>query len=191
MEIMGIPAAAERAKDFPHQFSGGMAQRVMIAMALSCNPELLIADEPATALDVTIQAQILDLLVQLRDEFNSAVWLITHDLGVVAETCDRVAVMYMGKMVEIAPVVELFKSPQHPYTVGLLRSIPKLELGDKDLPTIPGTVPDPFNLPSGCPFHPRCQLAIPECSAGEQQLTEIAPEHLVACSVVEKSLSAV
>jgi len=189
MALMGIPDARKRADDFPHQFSGGMAQRVMIAMALSCNPELLIADEPVTALDVTIQAQILDLLIELRDEFNSAVWLITHDLGVVAETCERVAVMYMGKMVEVAPVEELFKSPKHPYTVGLLASIPQMDRPQEDLPTIPGTVPDPFNLPSGCPFHPRCHMARPECSTTDQKLEKVGPDHQAACWVMAEQAS--
>ncbi|HWP44993.1 MAG TPA: ABC transporter ATP-binding protein [Blastocatellia bacterium] len=184
MERVKIPDAERRARDYPYQLSGGMRQRVMIAMALSCNPRLLIADEPTTALDVTIQAEILDLLRGLREDFNLSMLLITHDLGVVAETADHVAVMYAGRIVEQAPVRNLFRSPKHPYTEGLLRSIPKLN-GAADrrrrLDTIEGTVPDLLNLPRGCKFAPRCQYVIAECEAAEIPLLEAGEEHTARC----------
>ncbi len=164
LRLVGIPSPEERAKDYPHEMSGGMRQRVMIAMALSCNPKLLIADEPTTALDVTIQAQILDLIYKLRQEFNMGVLLITHDLAVVAEVADRVVVMYCGQVVEQAPVDELFRGPLHPYTLGLLNSIPRLDEDEKQrLYTIRGAVPNPLNLPSGCPFSDRCDSCMDVC----------------------------
>jgi oligopeptide/dipeptide ABC transporter ATP-binding protein len=168
MDEVSIPDAARRAKDYPHQLSGGMRQRIMIAMALACDPKLLIADEPTTALDVTIQAQILELLDQLRRDRGLAVLLITHDLGVVAEVADRVAVMYTGRIVEQATVDELFAEPRHPYTRGLLRSVPKLTanhiIKQVRLSTIEGTVPTPTKLPPGCHFEPRCEFARPPCT---------------------------
>jgi len=163
LELVGIPSPEKRIKDYPHQLSGGMRQRVMIAMALACSPELLIADEPTTALDVTIQAQILDLMLKLKEKFNTSIMLITHDLGVVAEVADRVVVMYCGKVVEKAPVIELFENPMHPYTIGLLHSIPKID-EDKDiLFMIPGTVPNPLEMPEGCAFSDRCNKCMPIC----------------------------
>ena len=177
---VGIPSPEARFDDYPHQLSGGMKQRAMIAMALICRPLLLIADEPTTALDVTIQAQILDLLRELKREFNMSVLLITHDLGVVAETCDSVAVMYAGKIVEYAPVVELFENPRHPYTHGLFRSLPSLTRKRENLPVIPGAVPSPLDFPSGCRFRTRCQLAQKVCEQ-EPPLAEVAPGHLSAC----------
>jgi len=171
MREVSIPDPALRADDYPHQLSGGMRQRVMIAMALACDPELLIADEPTTALDVTIQAQILELLNGLRTTRDLAILLITHDLGVVAEVADRVAVMYTGKIVEESPVGELFARPKHPYTEGLLRSVPKLtaeHVGKSErLQTIDGTVPKPTKLPPGCHFEPRCAYRMPRCREGE------------------------
>ena len=167
---VGIPAAAERAAAYPHQLSGGMRQRVMIAMALACDPELLIADEPTTALDVTIQAQILDLLRRLRDELGLTVLLITHDLGVIAEQADRVVVMYAGRVVEEAPTADLFARPMHPYTRGLLDSIPELDRSVEELPAIEGMVPAPLALPPGCRFAPRCRFAEPACDEADPPL---------------------
>jgi peptide/nickel transport system ATP-binding protein/oligopeptide transport system ATP-binding protein len=171
MREVAIPDPGRRANDYPHQLSGGMRQRVMIAMALACDPKLLIADEPTTALDVTIQAQILELMNDLRKNRELAVLLITHDLGVVAEVADRVAVMYTGKIVEEAPVQELFARPRHPYTEGLLRSVPKLSVEHvakkERLETIEGVVPSPTNLPPGCHFAPRCPYRMPRCEEGE------------------------
>ncbi len=163
LERVGIPAAAQRIHDYPHQFSGGMRQRVMIAMALSCKPRILIADEPTTALDVTIQAQILELMKELQLSEGTAIILITHDLGVVASTCQRVNVMYAGKFVEEAGVDELFTQPRHPYTVGLLRSIPRLDAAGDRLTPIEGQPPDLARLPTGCTFHPRCPNALDRC----------------------------
>jgi oligopeptide/dipeptide ABC transporter ATP-binding protein len=174
---VGIPGAAERARAYPHQLSGGMRQRVMIAMALACNPELLIADEPTTALDVTIQAQILDLLRQLREEFRLTVLLITHDLGVVAEHADRVVVMYAGRLVEDAPTAALFARPLHPYTNGLLDSIPELDRAVEELPAIEGVVPSPFALPPGCLFAPRCRFVEDACRAAEPPLRSAGARH--------------
>src|SRR6476469_9122301 len=163
LKLVGIPSAATRLDDYPHQFSGGMRQRVMIAMALSCNPKLLIADEPTTALDVTIQAQILDLIKRLKSEFNTAVIFITHDLGVVAGLCDRVIVMYAGRIAEHAPTMQLYKDPRHPYTLGLLKSVPRLdEVRKERLEPIPGMPPDMVNPIPGCPFYPRCTFRNPE-----------------------------
>lgn len=181
LRLVGIPSPEQRVDEYPHQLSGGMRQRVMIAMALSCNPRLLIADEPTTALDVTIQAQILELLQRLQEEFGMAIIMITHDLGVVAGMVDRVIVMYAGKVVEEAPVKELFASPKHPYTEGLLGSIPKLHQTQKRLQTIEGVVPSPFNMPKGCRFHPRCKYAQPACEQAEPTLQELAPGHYAAC----------
>jgi len=185
MREVSIPDPARRADDYPHQLSGGMRQRVMIAMALACNPKLLIADEPTTALDVTIQAQILELLDGLRKSRELAVLLITHDLGVVAEVADRVAVMYTGKIVEEAPVEELFARPRHPYTEGLLRSVPKLtaeHVAKKErLDTIEGVVPSPTDLPPGCHFAPRCQYRLPRCTEGEIPLYDLEGGVKVRC----------
>ncbi|MEK6325737.1 MAG: ABC transporter ATP-binding protein [Acidobacteriota bacterium] len=184
MARVQIPDAQHRAKDYPHQLSGGMRQRVMIAMALSCKPKLLIADEPTTALDVTIQAEILELLRGLRDDFALSMLLITHDLGVVAETADRVAVMYAGRIVEEAPVRAIFHNPRHPYTEGLLRSVPRLTeegLKRRRLETIEGTVPNLLHLPKGCKFAPRCAYVIDECRADEIPLVAVSEEHLARC----------
>jgi oligopeptide/dipeptide ABC transporter ATP-binding protein len=163
LKLVGIPAAEQRVDEYPHQMSGGMRQRVMIAMALACRPSILIADEPTTALDVTIQAQILELLKHLQRELGMAVILITHDLGVVAETADRVAVMYAGQVVEYCDVQAAFTKPLHPYTAGLQASLPKLGTVHERLRVIPGDVPNPARFPSGCRFHPRCPVAIPMC----------------------------
>jgi len=176
-----IPSPEQRYGEYPHQLSGGMKQRAMIAMGISCNPKLLIADEPTTALDVTIQAQILDLLMELRDEFNMSTLLITHDLGVVAETTDDVAVMYAGQIVEYAATTELFANPKHPYTVGLFGSLPKLGDKRKYLEAIEGSVPDPSNHPAGCRFHPRCNLMEEKCKQTDIELREIEPGHTVRC----------
>jgi peptide/nickel transport system ATP-binding protein len=185
MKEVAIPDAARRAKDYPHQLSGGMRQRIMIAMALACDPELLIADEPTTALDVTIQAQILELLNELRTNRRLAVLLITHDLGVVAEVADRVCVMYTGKIVEEADVEILFDNPRHPYTQGLLHSVPKMravgENKEVRLSTIEGTVPSPTNLPAGCHFAPRCSFRKAECESGEVKLRDMDDGAKVRC----------
>ena len=181
LERVGIPSPERRVDEYPHQLSGGMKQRAMIAMALVCRPKLLIADEPTTALDVTIQSQILDLLHDLREEFEMAVLLITHDLGVVAEVADRVVVMYAGKVVETADVVDLFERPQHPYTRALFRSLPSLEHRGETLNVIPGNVPNPLDFPSGCRFRTRCTIARAECASFEPELVEVAPGHKVAC----------
>jgi oligopeptide/dipeptide ABC transporter ATP-binding protein len=183
LRIVRMPDPERRVKEYPHQMSGGMRQRVMIAMALSCNPHLLIADEPTTALDVTIQAQILELLNELKAELGMAVMLITHDLGVVWDTAARVAVMYAGRLVEEALVKELFTSPKHPYTQGLLNSIPRLEKTERRarLQAIPGMVPDLLDLPKGCKFLARCSKIFEPCSGEEPQLKEIAPNHRVRC----------
>jgi peptide/nickel transport system ATP-binding protein len=182
---VGIPSPETRFHEYPHQLSGGMKQRAMIAMALVCRPSLLIADEPTTALDVTIQAQILDLLNELQRELDMSVLLITHDLGVVAETCDRVAVMYAGKIVESAPVASLFETPKHPYTHGLFRSLPTLGEKKKQLAVIPGAVPSPLDFPSGCRFRTRCSMAQDICKQ-EPALREIAPHHFSACHFAEE-----
>ncbi|MDG4834295.1 ABC transporter ATP-binding protein [Solwaraspora sp. WMMD1047] len=163
LERVGIARAADRARSYPHEFSGGMRQRVMIAMAIVCEPQVLIADEPTTALDVTIQAQILDLLRQMRDDLGLALVLVTHNMGVVADLCDRVAVMYAGQLVEVSPVEELFESPRHPYTEGLLRAVPRLEEIDGRLSFIPGGPPEPHRIPVGCRFHPRCAYRHDRC----------------------------
>jgi oligopeptide/dipeptide ABC transporter ATP-binding protein len=176
-----IPSPETRAREYPHQLSGGMRQRVMIAMALACNPKLLIADEPTTALDVTIQAQILELMRALREELGTAIILITHDLGVIAELADEVAVMYAGKIIERCTAEKLFAEPQHPYTVGLLGSIPLLHMERERLAAIEGFVPDAAALPEGCRFHPRCPFAIDRCSREIPPLEEISAGHFVAC----------
>ena len=181
MHLVGIPAPEQRVDDYPHQLSGGMRQRVMIAIALSCSPDVLIADEPTTALDVTIQAQILELLEKLQAEFHMAILLITHDLGVVAEVADRVAVMYAGQIVETATTKDLFASPRHPYTRGLLCSIPHLDGRQERLEVIPGRVPEATSLPFGCRFHPRCSLAESACEATDQSLEECGVDHEVRC----------
>lgn len=173
LDLVGIPSPEKRINDYPHQMSGGMRQRVMIAMALSCHPELLIADEPTTALDVTIQAQILELIQSLRKKLNMAVLLITHDLGVVAETADRVIVMYCGRIVEQAEVGDLFKKPKHPYTVGLLESIPKIDEERDRLYMIKGMVPNPLYMPKGCPFSDRCEKCMDKCKQAVPALTDV------------------
>ncbi|WP_069649791.1 ABC transporter ATP-binding protein [Caloranaerobacter ferrireducens] len=183
LELVGIPKA--RLNDYPHQFSGGMKQRVIIAIALACNPQLLIADEPTTALDVTIQAQVLDLMNNLKNEFHTAMILITHDLGVVAEVCDKVAIMYAGEIVETASLEQLFENPKHPYTLGLFGSIPKLDEEVDRLKPIKGLMPDPTNLPSGCKFHPRCPYAKDICAKQEPKVTEIENGHKVKCLIYE------
>lgn len=176
-----IPSPDVRIDSYPHQLSGGMRQRAMIAMALSCQPKLLIADEPTTALDVTIQAQVLRLLKEIQQEMGMAVMLITHDLGVVSEIADRVAVMYAGRIVEAGPLEALFGNMRHPYTRGLLESIPQLEEKKERLNAIPGQVPNPLDLPSGCKFHPRCYLAIDECSKEEPPLFQVNGNHFSRC----------
>ncbi|MGH7049903.1 MAG: ABC transporter ATP-binding protein [Acetobacteraceae bacterium] len=184
LRLVHIPSPESRARDYPHQFSGGQRQRVMIAMALSCNPKLLIADEPTTALDVTIQAQILDLLAEMKSHLGMAVMLITHAMGVVAENATRVVVMYAGRVMEEAPVEQLFERPLHPYTQGLIRSIPRLAAGSEGrgrLEAIPGVVPSLIDPPPGCRFAPRCQFVRPECLAAIPELREIEPDHRVAC----------
>ena len=184
LKLVRIPTPERRVHDFPHQFSGGMRQRVMIAMALSCKPQLLIADEPTTALDVTIQAQILDLLAELKAELGMAILLITHAMGVVAEVAQRVVVMYAGKVVEEAVVSELFAHPRHPYTQGLIRSIPRIDsaLTKKvRLETISGTVPKLIAPPEGCRFAPRCKFVTPACTQATPALRQVAPGHKVAC----------
>jgi len=179
LELVGIPA--NRYEEYPHQFSGGMRQRVVIAIALACNPTLLIADEPTTALDVTIQAQVLDLIRNLKREFNTSMLLITHDLGVVNEVCDRVAVMYAGSIMERGSVRAVFDSPGHPYTLGLFGSLPDLDTDTERLSPIPGMMPDPSNLPPGCPFAPRCSFCEERCSERHPPMVEIGPGHMAAC----------
>jgi peptide/nickel transport system ATP-binding protein len=184
LRLVRIPNPERRVHDYPHQFSGGMRQRVMIAMALSCNPKLLIADEPTTALDVTIQAQILELLGEMKAKFGMAVMLITHAMGVVAETAQRVVVMYAGKVVEEAPVGELFRAPRHPYTQGLIRSIPRIDTAATHktrLEAIGGVVPSLLNPPAGCRFAPRCRYARAACTEAMPELREVAPGHKVRC----------
>ncbi|ODU56206.1 MAG: hypothetical protein ABS99_06210 [Acetobacteraceae bacterium SCN 69-10] len=181
LDKVGIPSAAKRLGDYPHQLSGGQRQRVMLAIALACRPKLLIADEPTTALDVTIQAQVLDLLMDLRDEFGMAVMIITHNMGVIAETADRVLVMYAGRIVEQAPVVRLFERPEHPYTRGLLECVPTLEQDTERLAAIPGSLPEPGRRPPGCRFAPRCRWRIDACRTGLPPLVEQEPGHASAC----------
>jgi peptide/nickel transport system ATP-binding protein len=192
LRLVRIPDPDQRAREYPHQLSGGMRQRVMIAIALACDPLLLIADEPTTALDVTVQAQILKLMLELKERFGAAVMLITHDLGVVAETCQRVIVMYAGRKVEEAPVLELFDRPLHPYTRGLMASIPRRRLGlaapgaSKRLSDIPGMVPSLLDVIPGCPFAPRCAFATPRCHAEAPPLVARGPGHQVACWEVDR-----
>ncbi|WP_395687717.1 ABC transporter ATP-binding protein [Caenimonas koreensis] len=189
LKLVHIPQAARRVNDYPHQFSGGMRQRVMIAMALSCNPKLVIADEPTTALDVTIQAQILELLNELKERMGMSIMLITHAMGVVAEMAQKVVVMYAGKVVEEAPAAELFANPRHPYTQGLIRSIPRVDRAATHrvrLESIGGSVPKLINPPEGCRFAPRCKHAIPECSVATPALREITTGHKAACIRAEE-----
>ncbi|HUO04386.1 MAG TPA: ABC transporter ATP-binding protein [Candidatus Binataceae bacterium] len=182
LRLVGIADPERRIDDYPHQLSGGMRQRVMIAMALSCNPKLLIADEPTTALDVTIQAQILDLIRELQSRLGLAVILVTHDLGIVAEYADDVTILYAARVMEQAPCADLFKNPLNPYTRGLLESIPKIGgANQRRLQAIPGAIPSALDPPSGCRFHPRCSIAIPACAAGDPPLEAKAPNHYVAC----------
>ena len=181
MARVGIPAPERRIDDYAHQFSGGMCQRVVIAAALSCSPGLILADEPTTALDVTIQDQILKLLMALQHELGLSLVLVTHDLGVVAQTCQRVAVMYAGQIVELATTADLFRTPRHPYTIGLLNCIPRLDGPPRRLTPIPGSPPDLATAPSGCRFHPRCPLAVDACRSGHPALADVAPGHLSRC----------
>lgn len=181
LNLVRIPNPDGVVEEYPHELSGGMRQRCMIAMALSCRPKLLIADEPTTALDVTIEAQILDLMDDLNDRLNTALLLITHDMGVIAEMCEKVAVMYAGTIVEMADVRTLFNDPQHPYTIGLLSSIPSIDIGREDLKIIPGAVPDLINPPSGCRFHPRCSFAKGICKRERPELVQVGNGHYVAC----------
>lgn len=187
LQKVGMPRAKQLLKEYPHQLSGGMRQRVMIAMAMACEPELLIADEPTTALDVTIQAQILDLMKQLNKEFHTSILMITHDLGVVADICDRIVVMYAGKVVEEGSVREIFKNPQHPYTEGLIQSVPNMREAKKRLYSIPGNVPKPGSLQQGCHFAPRCPYAFDRCTAENPQLLQTEDGHQVRCFLHEKS----
>ena len=187
LDLVQIPSARQRVRDFPHQLSGGLRQRAMIAMALSCNPSLLIADEPTTALDVTTQTQILSLMRQLQQEDGMAIMLITHDLGVIAEMTRDVAVMYLGRVVEQAPVDEIFHAPRHPYTQALLRSIPRIRSGPRErLTPIAGSVPHPYDRPSGCPFHPRCPDFMPgTCDRQAPSLRSVGDQHAVSCFLYE------
>ena len=192
LRLVRIPDPEKRIHDYPHNLSGGMRQRVMIAMALSCEPKLLIADEPTTALDVTIQAQILDLMLRLKSDRQMSIILITHDLGIVAEIAQRVIVMYAGKIVETADVDEIFNNPFHPYTQGLYESLPRIDRGKKPgektepLREIPGVVPSPFDLPKGCNFWPRCPRTVSLCRDGEPQLEEVETNHFVSCWLMKK-----
>ncbi|MGM0598949.1 MAG: ABC transporter ATP-binding protein [Candidatus Rifleibacteriota bacterium] len=186
LDLVGIPSPRQRLSEYPHQFSGGMRQRVMIAMALACNPSLLIADEPTTALDVTIQAQILELMLEVKGKTqNAAILLITHDMAVVAETCQRVLVMYCGKIQEIADVKTIFDSPEHPYTQGLLSSLPKPGQKVERLATIEGMVPSLFNLPKGCSFCTRCPKKLEKCATVPPEMVEVSPGHFVRCHLAK------
>lgn len=181
LKLVGIPRAEKVVRDYPHQLSGGMRQRAMIAMALACNPKILIADEPTTALDVTIQAQILSLMNDLQKKTNTAIMLITHDLGVVAQMAHHVLVMYAGKIVESASAIDIFKNPKHPYTIGLLESIPNLEEDKARLNSIEGVVPNPFELPKGCYFEPRCKFAMERCKTEQPGTYTVGENHTAAC----------
>lgn len=181
LRIIGIPDPQMRAECYPHQFSGGMRQRVMIAMALACNPSLIIADEPTTALDVTIQAQILDLLRDIKHKLNGSILLITHDLGVIAEMADYVVVMYAGRVVEKGNVMEIFENPCHPYTMGLMKSKPVVNKDIDRLYNIPGNVPNPINMPNYCYFKDRCEMCIEECSGEYPKMVQVSPTHFVSC----------
>lgn len=183
LEMVGIPGA--RAGEYPHQFSGGMKQRVVIAIALACNPMVLIADEPTTALDVTIQAQVLELMKQLKEKYQTAMIMITHDLGIVAEVCDRVAVMYAGRIVEQGDLDDIFNHTIHPYTEGLFNSLPNIKNRKAKLKPIPGLMPDPSNLPQGCAFAPRCAYATEACTQRQPDIREFAPGHFAACIAYE------
>ena len=184
LEMVGIPR--DRGGEFPHQFSGGMKQRVVIAMALACSPEILIADEPTTALDVTIQAQVLDMIRDLKKQYNMSMIMITHDLGIVAEICDTVAIVYAGSIVEYGTLEDIFNRTAHPYTVGLFGSLPNMDDRTQRLKPIQGLMPDPTNLPAGCPFSPRCPRATEECRKAKPALKNIGGEHLVACHLVKE-----
>lgn len=183
LEVVGIKR--ERVKDYPHQFSGGMKQRVVIAMALACNPELIIADEPTTALDVTIQAQVLELMIDLKKKYNTSMIMITHDLGIVAEICDNVAIMYAGSVVEYGSVKEIYTNPKHPYTIGLFDSIPKLDDDEEKLHVIKGMPPNPVDLPLGCRFHPRCDFATERCAKETPSMYDLEEGHCAACFMFE------
>ena len=187
LDRVGIPNAAQRVDEYPHEFSGGMRQRAMVAMALCCNPALLIADEPTTALDVTIQAQILDLMVSLQQEFGMAIMFITHNMGVIAQIADEVAIMYLGKVVEQGPVREIYHNSQHPYTINLLQAIPHIgKTSGQRLFSIKGGVPSPFELPRGCAFHPRCERMIAgRCDVEVPHITQVGKDHVVACFLYE------
>ncbi len=184
LEMVGIPG--DRSREYPHQFSGGMKQRVIIAMALVCNPRLLIADEPTTALDVTIQAQVLDLMQKLKEKYGTSMLMITHDLGIVAEVCDEVSIMYAGQIVEHGTLEDIFNHTAHPYTEGLFGSLPNIEKRTEALKPIPGLMPDPTNLPSGCPFHPRCQYCKDICKEQMPVRIALSETHTVACLAYEE-----
>ena len=186
LELVGIKA--DRAGDYPHQFSGGMKQRVVIAIALACNPKILIADEPTTALDVTFQAQVLEMMQNLKRKFNTATILITHDLGVVAQTCEKAAVIYAGEIVEYGTVHEVFKDMRHPYTIGLMNSIPKIHVDERRLHPIEGLMPDPMSLPEGCKFCDRCRFAIEKCKKENPEMMKLGGEHSVRCFRADENL---
>jgi oligopeptide/dipeptide ABC transporter, ATP-binding protein, C-terminal domain len=190
MDRVRIPAAKERVGNFPHQFSGGMRQRIMIAMAMALEPSLIIADEPTTALDVTVQAQVMELLAELQHELRMGLVLITHDLGVVADVADRIAVMYAGRIVETSPVHDIYKAPAHPYTKGLLRSIPRLDQKGRELYAVKGLPPNLLHIPPGCAFHPRCPQARPVCRTGIPPLYEVDEDRRSACHFWEETLDA-
>ena len=184
LEMVGI--SSKRAGDYPHQFSGGMKQRVVIAMALACNPMLIIADEPTTALDVTIQAQVLELMIELQNKYNTSMIMITHDLGIVAEICDHVAIMYAGSVIEYGTVEKLYTDPKHPYTKGLFASIPTLDADEESLHVIKGTPPNPVDLPTGCKFHPRCEFATERCKCEVPKMIDLDDSHCVSCFLFDK-----
>ena len=186
LEMVGIPG--DRGSEFPHQFSGGMKQRVVIAMALACSPDILIADEPTTALDVTIQAQVLDMIRNLKAKYNMSMIMITHDLGIVAEICDTVAIVYAGRIVEYGTLEDIFNRTAHPYTKGLFESLPNMDDRTARLKPIPGLMPDPTNLPSGCPFNPRCAYATEECKNSIPDYTNLGGSHVAACHMVKKEV---
>ena len=186
LELVGIKA--DRAGDYPHQFSGGMKQRVVIAIALACNPKILIADEPTTALDVTIQAQVLEMMQNLKRKFNTATILITHDLGVVAQTCEKAAVIYAGEIVEYGTIHEVFKDMRHPYTIGLMNSIPKIHVDERRLHPIDGLMPDPMALPDGCKFCDRCQFAVERCKKDNPEMVHLGGEHFARCFRTDEKL---
>jgi len=188
MQLVGIPSANDRAKDFPHQFSGGMRQRITIATSLTGNPDLIIADEPTSSVDVITQAQILEIFNQLKQERQLSILLITHDLGLAAELCDRIVIMYAGRILEIGSIEAVYETPLHPYTQALLSSVPRVDLAEQDPQPIVGNVPDPYNLPEGCKFHPRCAFAIAECTPNEPHLEEVAPGRSVRCIRVQEFL---